>query len=47
MILESIFRGNFTPLDLVVPDDPDYKNSIKRSVISEISWPTAPKRSRR
>ena len=25
MILESIFRGNFTPLDLVVPDDPDYK----------------------
>ena len=25
MILESIFRGNFTPLDLVFPDDPDYK----------------------
>ena len=25
MLLESIFRGNFTPLDLVVPDDPDYK----------------------
>ncbi len=25
MILESIFRGNFAPLDLVVPDDPDYK----------------------
>ena len=25
MLLESIFRGNFSPLDLVVPDDPDYK----------------------
>ena len=25
MILESIFRGNFAPLDLVVPGDPDYK----------------------
>ena len=25
MLLESIFRGNFTPLDLVVPNDPDYK----------------------
>ena len=24
MILESIFRGNFSPLDLVVPDDPEY-----------------------
>ena len=24
MILESIFRGNFFPLDLVVPDDPEY-----------------------
>ncbi len=29
MILESIFRGNFTPLDLVVPDDPDYKKLNK------------------
>ena len=26
MILESIFRGNFAPLDLVVPEDPDIKN---------------------
>ncbi len=25
MILESIFRGSFAPLDLVVPDDPGYK----------------------
>ena len=24
MILEYIFRGNFSPLDLVVPDDPEY-----------------------
>ncbi len=29
MILESIFRGNFTPLDLVVPDDPVYKKINK------------------
>ncbi len=25
MILESMFRGNFAPMDLLYPSDPDYK----------------------
>ncbi len=25
MILESVFRGNFAPMDLLYPSDPEYK----------------------
>lgn len=25
MILESMFRGNFSPMDLLYPSDPEYK----------------------
>ena len=27
MILEAIYRGNYTPLDLVIPTDPEYAKS--------------------
>ncbi len=31
MILEEMFRGNFTPLDLVSPTDPDYHAANERA----------------
>ncbi len=31
MILEEMFRGNFNPLDLVSPTDPDYQAASKKA----------------
>ena len=31
MILESMFRGNFTPMDLLYPSDPEY-NKLNQEV---------------
>ena len=30
MILEEMFRGNFTPLDLVTPSDPEYRAASEK-----------------
>lgn len=30
MILEQLFRGNFTPLDLVTPTDPEYETANQK-----------------
>ena len=33
MILESIFRGNLSAVDLVYPDDPEYKRLSQEVVV--------------
>ena len=30
MLMEQIFRGNFAPLDLVLPADPDYRKTNQK-----------------
>ena len=30
MLLESMFRGNFAPMELVYPDDPEYEKANQK-----------------